>query len=156
MRKFAYSRVRCSVAGMALTAVTAAMLGLAGCASQQTSGEPSLYAGLGGKAGITTVVHAFLVNVGKDSRINQAFAHSNLANLQVQLVNLIGQDAGGPEVYTGPDMYQAHKGMHITDAQWNAFMEDFGKTLAQENVSELDQSRLIGLLEPMKSEVVGH
>ena len=156
MRKHSYSRLRRGVTGIASAALMTGLLGIVGCASQQANQEPSLYSSLGGNAGITTVVHAFIVNVGKDSRINNAFAHANLADLQTQLVDMIGQDTGGPEVYTGPDMYQAHKGMHITVAQWNAFMEDFGKTLTQEKVSELNQSRLLGILMPMKSEIVGH
>lgn len=138
------------------TALAAAVL-LGGCAKPQSKmATPSLYSQLGGQQGITTVVHAFLVNVGKDPRINGRFAHANLAHLQTALVDQIGQLAGGPQVYTGPDMYQAHKGMHITNAQWNAFMEDFSDTLKQEHVAPLAQQELIGLLEPMKSDIVGH
>ncbi len=156
MRKHSYSRLRRGLVGVAWASLITGLVGLTGCANQQVSQGPSLYTSLGRNAGITTVVHAFIVNVGKDRRINARFKHANLANLQTQLVDLIGQDTGGPEVYTGPDMYQVHKGMHITDAQWNAFMEDFGKTLTQEKVPELTQARLLGILMPMKSEIVGH
>ncbi len=132
-------------------------MGMGGCAYKQAQmNGPSLYQQLGGQAGITTVVHAFVINVSKDKRINAAFAHANLTELQTQLVAFIGEKAGGPEIYTGPDMYQAHKGMNITDAQWSAFMQDLGATLKQEKVPELAQSELLGLLMPMKSEIVGH
>lgn len=117
---------------------------------------PSLYKQLGGRAGITTMVHAFVINITKDQRINAAFTHTNLTEFQSQMVAFIGEKAGGPEIYTGPDMYQAHKGMNITDAQWNAFIQDLAKTMKQENVPELAQSELLGILMPMKSDIVGH
>ncbi|MGC8560422.1 MAG: group I truncated hemoglobin [Phycisphaerae bacterium] len=138
------------------TALAVAVL-LGGCAkSPSNMAAPSLYSQLGGQQGITTVVHAFLINVSKDPRINGRFAHANIAELQTALVNQIGQLSGGPQVYTGPDMYQAHKGMHITDAQWNAFMEDFSDTLKEEHVTPVAQQELIDLLAPMKSDIVGH
>ncbi|MGC8624555.1 MAG: group I truncated hemoglobin [Phycisphaerae bacterium] len=144
-------------AGLGMIAALVLVMGVGGCAKNQNQlNGPSLYQQLGGQSGITTVVHAFLIKVGKDQRINAAFAHTNLANLQTQLVAYIGEKSGGPQVYTGPDMYQTHKGMHITDAQWNAFMQDFGMTLKQEKEPQLAQAELLGLLMPMKSEIVGH
>ena len=144
-------------AGLGTIAALVMVLTVGGCAknSAQMNG-PSLYEQLGGQSGITTVVHAFLINVSKDNRINAAFSHANLADLQTQLVAYIGEASGGPQVYTGPDMYQAHKGMNITDAQWNAFVQDLGATLKQEKVPELAQSELLGILMPKKSEIVGH
>ncbi len=144
-------------AGLVTIAALVLAIGLGGCAKNQNQmNGPSLYEQLGGQSGITTVIHAFLINVGKDKRINAAFAHSNLANLQTQLVAFIGEKSGGPQVYTGPDMYQAHKGMNITDGQWNAFVQDLGMTMKQEKVPELAQAELLGILMPMKSEIVGH
>ena len=144
-------------AGLGTIAALVLALGVGGCAKNQNQmNGPSLYEQLGGQSGITTVVHAFLINVGKDNRINAAFAHANLAQLQTQLVAYLGEKSGGPQIYTGPDMYQAHKGMNITDAQWNAFVQDLGATLKQEKVPELAQAELLGILMPKKSEIVGH
>ncbi len=149
--------LRSVVSTAVLPAFIAAAALLGGCSHPQAAmAPPSLYSQLGGQQGITTVVHAFLLNVGKDSRINGAFAHADIADLQKQLVNQIGELSGGPQIYTGPDMYAAHKGMHITEAQWNAFMQDFSNTLKQEKVAPLAQQELIGLLAPMKSDIVGH
>ncbi len=132
-------------------------LGLGGCTgNQKGSRTPTLYEQLGGQKGVNNLVHALIVNVGKDSRINGKFAHTNLSHLQVQLVNLIGQDSGGPQIYTGPDMYAVHKGMHITPAQWNSFMQDFGLAMRQEHLSDFAQARLLGILMPMKVDIVGH
>ncbi len=138
------------------TMLLAASAALVGCANQNSGDQSSLYHQLGGNAGITTVVHTFIGIVSADKRINARFAHANIPQLESQLVAQLGQETGGPEVYTGPDMYQAHKGMNITDAEWNAFMQDFALALKKDKVPELAQARLISLLEPQKSEIVGH
>ena len=132
-------------------------LGVGGCASNQgdTSGE-ALYQQLGGEAGINKLVSLWLTNAGQDPVLKPAFAHADMAHLQAQMVTLIGQDAGGPQVYTGPDMYAAHQGMHITDAQWDAFMHDLHKAMQTEQISNLTQAELLGILLPMKTDIVGH
>ncbi len=140
---------------MAMAAVLAATLGLAGCSSMGTKTQPTLYSQLGGEKGISQVVDAFVLNVSHDQRINARFAHVDIKHLKTQLTAFLCQETGGPQVYTGPDMYAVHKGMHITNAQWTAFMADFELTLKQEKVPQLEQAQLLGLLEPMKSEIVG-
>ena len=144
-------------AGLGMIAALALVIGLSGCAEPQAHmNGPSLYEQLGGESGLNSFVHDFLVNVSKDNRINKDFAHANMANLQKQLVAYIGEKAGGPQIYTGPDMYQAHKGMNITDAQWNAFMQDLEATLKQVKAPQLAQAELLGIMMPKKSEIVGH
>ena len=132
-------------------------LGLGGCAGNHgAAAQTSLYQQLGGQAGITRFVQAWTAKVGNDARINAAFAHTDMPHLRAQLVNLLGQDSGGPQVYTGPDMYVVHRGMHITNAQWNAFMEDGHKAMQQEHYSDVTQAELLGILLPMKMDIVGH
>lgn len=140
---------------MAMVALLAASVGLTGCSSLGTHAQPTLYSQLGGEKGISRVVDAFVLNVSHDKRINARFAHVNIPHLESQLTTFFCQETGGPQVYTGPDMYAVHKGMHITNAQWTAFMTDFELTLKQEKVPQLQQAQLLGLLEPMKSEIVG-
>ena len=148
-------RAKHQIASIAMTALLTATLGLAGCSSMGHTSQPTLYSQLGGEKGISAVVHAFVLNVAHDQRINARFAHVNIPHLEAQLTAFFCQETGGPQVYTGPDMYAVHKGMHITNAQWTAFMTDFELTLKQEKVPQLQQARLLGLLEPMKSEIVG-
>jgi len=86
--------------------------------------EPSLYEQLGGEAGVYTVLDAFLGNVLADTRINWMFATADAANLRLQLHDQICAATGGGCTYTGADMVTAHAGMAITDAQFNALVED--------------------------------
>ena len=137
----------------------AALLVMCG-ATISTAQTPTLYTKLGGQAAIVAVVDQFVANVGADSRINKFFAQTvadpqRLAAFKTNLVNLICQGTGGPCKYTGKSMKDAHKGMGITDADFNALVEDLVAALNKFNVSQDNQKALLGLLGPMKPDIVG-
>ena len=51
-------------------------------------------------------------------------------------------------------MKDAHKGMGITDAQFDAFVEDLQLALDEKGVAEQDKKELLDALAPMKADVV--
>lgn len=114
----------------------------------------SLYDRLGGEAAIKAVVDEFVANVGADTRINAYFANADLDRLKGHLVNQIGQASGGPQVYTGRDMKTTHAGMGIDEPAFNALVEDLVKALDKFNVPEAEKNELLGVLGPMKSDIV--
>jgi hemoglobin len=130
---------------------------LGGC--QDISTKPmmqkSLYDRLGGKDAIMAVVDDFVGNVAADKRINGYFATADIPRLKRNLVDQICQGTGGACAYTGKDMKAAHRGMGITDADFDALVEDLVKTLKKFNVPAKEQSELLGILGPMKPQIVG-
>jgi hemoglobin len=122
--------------------------------------KKSLYDRLGGKKGITTVVNDFVGNVGGDNRINKFFVDTvkdkaRLAKFKTNLVNQICSASGGPCKYGGKDMKTAHKGMGITDADFNALVEDLVKALDKNKVDATSKGELLGALGGMKGDIVG-
>ncbi len=115
----------------------------------------SLYERLGGKQAIRAVVAQFVSNVGGDQRINHYFAKTNLTHLKAMLVDQICAGSGGPCKYKGRDMKTAHKGMGISDADFKALVEDLVKALDKFKVAKKEQDDLLGLLGPMKGDIVG-
>ena len=137
--------------------VVVATLNLAACA---TMGDPppTLYKRLGGREGIALVVGDFVTNMAGDSRVNARFKDMkgpDVEKLKSNLADQICDATGGPCSYLGRDMKTTHKGMKITDAEWNATVENLTKALAKNNVPAKDQSELLGLLGPMKADIVG-
>ncbi len=116
--------------------------------------DASLYARLGGKGAIIAVVDDFVGRVGADKRINQFFAKTDLANLKKMLVDQICEASGGPCKYTGKDMKTAHKGMGVSEADFNALVEDLVATLDKFKVPEKEKNTLLGVLGPMKGDIV--
>jgi hemoglobin len=124
----------------------------AGCASMMA--EKSLYDRLGGKPAIQAVVDDFVANVAADARINRYFAGANIGRLKTQLVDQICEATGGPCKYTGQNMKDAHRGMGVTGAAFDALVEDLVKTLDKFKVPAKEKGELLGALGPMKKDIV--
>jgi hemoglobin len=140
---------------LAFPAVFLAALLLAACQDMGMAPQKSLYERLGGKEAITAVVDDFVANVAADKRINGFFAKADIPRLKRNLVDQICQATGGPCTYTGKDMRTAHKGMGITDADFNALVEDLKKSLDKFKVPAKEQGELLGALGSMKPQIVG-
>ena len=120
--------------------------------------EPTLYKRLGGREGIRGVVDDFVAFLVADPRVKDRFTKLTPAQVEKLKTNASDQicDAtGGPCSYLGKDMKAAHTGMNITEVDWNATVEDLIKALDKRNVAKKDQQELIGLLAPMKKDIVG-
>jgi hemoglobin len=126
-----------------------------GAAHAQVSkpGVP-LFDRLGGKPAITAVVDDFVANVAADGRINGFFAKTDIPRLKTLLVEQICAGSGGPCAYTGRDMKTTHANMGVTDAHFGALVEDLVKTLDKFKVPQREQEELLGVLGPMKSDIV--
>ena len=125
-----------------------------GMMDQKSMGQKSLYDRLGGKPAITAVVDDFIGNVAGDGRINKRFANANIPRLKGMLVDQICEATGGPCKYTGQSMKDAHTGMKITDAEFNALVEDLVKSLDKFKVGAQEKSELLGALGGMKGDIV--
>jgi hemoglobin len=132
---------------------------LAVTATTVVAKKKTLYDNLGGKKGITAVVNDFVNNCAGDTRINSFFKATasdpaKLKKFKANLVDQICQASGGPCKYTGKDMKTAHAGMGVSTADFNALVEDLVKSLDKYKVKPADKDTLLGVLGPMKSDIV--
>ena len=139
---------------IACIALLASGILLGGCTSEPMKSEPTLYQRLGGKEAIVAVVDDFVGNVAADKRINGYFAKTNIPRLKQMLVDQICAGTGGPCTYTGRDMKAAHAGMGVDDAAFSALVEDLVKTLDKFKVPAKEKGELLGILGPMKADIV--
>ena len=116
--------------------------------------EGSLYERLGGVEAITAVARAFDERAGKDGRINQKFARTNLDRLTKEFIDQLCQDSGGPCTYTGLSMKKSHTNMGVTNGEFDAFMEDLVAVLDDFKVGKAEQDQLLSLLRPMRDDIV--
>lgn len=132
---------------------------LCGCASTPppSPAPPSdaLYRSLGSTAGIERLVDATLARVHADLRINLFFENTDLADLRRLLIEQICSASGGPCVYTGRSMEEAHSGMNLSDEDFDAFVEDLVAAMNEVAVSAPTQQQVLGLFGPMKPDIVG-
>jgi hemoglobin len=136
--------------------VTAAALLVAGCAGGMMGEKKApLYDRLGGRPAIQAVVDDFIGNVAADARINNRFAGAPIGKLKTNLVDQICEATGGPCKYTGQNMKSVHAGMQITDAEFDALVEDLSKSLDKLKVAEAEKGELLTALGKMRKDVVG-
>src|SRR6185369_9288421 len=124
-------------------------------AQTSTAAGESLYLELGGKDGITKVVDLFLAKVDNDLRINLFFEKTDHKDLRNLVIEQFCHATGGPCVYSGRSMEEAHSGMNLNDADFAAFVEDLVAALDELKVPKASQDKLLALLGPMKPQVVG-
>ena len=155
MRK--WTRVMLGAALAASLMVGAAQPSFAGGknkAKAASKKEKSLYERLGGKTAITAVVDEFVARVAADTRINKFFGSTDIATLKMHLVNQICEASGGPCKYTGRTMKEAHLGMGVATADFNALVEDLVGAFDKFKVGEKEKNELLSVLGPMKGDIV--
>ncbi len=125
----------------------------------EPAGIPTLFTNLGGLPAITAVVDQFLANVVGDNRINKFFTQTvanpeRVAALRQNLIDQVCAGAGGPCTYKGKDMKSAHRNMMITDAEFDALVDDLIKALDKFSVPLPEKAALLGVLAPMRADIV--
>lgn len=123
-------------------------------ASQPPAPPATLFVRLGGLPAIEAVTDDFLARVASDERINVGFAGSNVPKVRQRLIELFCMATGGPCVYSGRDMKTAHAGMGVTSAQFDALAGHLVATLDKFKVPEKEKGELLGLVAPMKKDIV--
>ncbi|MBS0569901.1 MAG: group 1 truncated hemoglobin [Proteobacteria bacterium] len=142
------------IAFVALVAVS--LFGCAGTAARPAPApQGALYRALGGTAGITRVVDLFLTRINADARINTLFTHADHADLRRLVIEQLCAATGGPCVYGGRNMEEAHSGLNLTEADFSAFMGDLVAAMDDGGVPLAQQNQVIALLVPMKPQIVG-
>lgn len=148
--------------------VLLALAASAGCAAKEEAAVDStgsaaatrtLYDRLGGTTAIASVVDGFVANVAADGRINKFFTRvagdtAAMREFKQKLVDQICAGTGGPCTYTGKDMKTAHQGMGLSNADFDALVEDLTKALDAAGVSAADKQELLGVLGPMRTDIV--
>src|SRR5580698_339290 len=117
------------LAGLALFSV------LVACSSAPST-PPTLYDQLGGKGGIDAITDGFLTNLANDSRIAHFFAKTDIDKFRSMLVKQFCFVSGGPCQYDGKSMLEAHKDINVTNADFNALVEDLEKAMDDLHVAQ--------------------
>jgi hemoglobin len=124
---------------------------LAACAAR----EPSLYQRLGGTPGIAAVMDSFVDNVRADPMINKRFAGADIPHTKQMLTELFCKATGGPCEYTGRSLKDIHRGMDISDPEFNAMAADLTKTLDTFKLPDRERREVMNLFNSLRGDVVG-
>lgn len=149
--------------GLTLLALTLTLgtAGLTGCETTPGAGPAaavqtdSLYNRLGGESGIRKIADSWADRVATNKDLAARFSQGDMDQFRDRLFTQMGERTGGPQVYMGKDMRTLHKGMNISEAEWDAFLNALENTLQAQNVPAVAQEELLLIYTPMKRDVVG-
>ena len=121
---------------------------------------PSLYDRLGGVYNIATVVDDLIDRIMVDPRLNanprvdEAHHRVAPAGFKFLVTEMVCWAAGGPQQYSGRPMGDSHRDLMITEAEWQAFMDDFQQTLDKFQVPQAERDELNAIVESTKDGIV--
>ena len=127
-----------------------ALLGLA----TPAFADDTLFADMGGQPVIDRLADASMEAYLADPRIAPIFSESNTDRIRAEFRVQFCQVAGGPCQYTGHDMVAAHKGLRLTNAAFNALVEDLQGAMTKVGIGFATQNRFLARLAPMQRDVV--
>jgi hemoglobin len=149
------TRARLALAALVLCAFAAP---LAASAQQSPApASPTLYQRLGGYDAIAAVTDDFIGRLASDAKLQKFFvgaSDNSKARIRQLVVDQLCAATGGPCIYLGRDMKTVHKGLNITEADWQAAVNDFGATLAKFKVGAAEQRDLAAALATIKPDIV--
>lgn len=128
------------------------LLTLSGC--QTISSATTLYDQLGGKPGVEKIADRFVRLVIIDPRVEQHFKDTNLDRFYEKLVEHLCQVSDGGCAYTGDDMVTVHKGMNISEREFNVIVETMQQALNEAQVPLSAQNQLLAKLAPMRADII--
>lgn len=118
----------------------------------------TLYQRLGGYDAIAAVTDDFLDRLGGDPRFRRFFQGvrpAEMHRIRQHLVEQLCEAAGGPCDYTGRRMEAVHRGMHITEAEWDAAAAHLVASLDKFHVPPAEKNQVIAFVVSQKPDIVG-
>jgi hemoglobin len=121
--------------------------------------KKALWDRLGGDKGVAKIIDDFVELAGKDPKVNfdrngkYLKDATSVARLKRGLIDLFSSGFGGPHKYEG-SMRVVHKGMGITDAEFDASVAALKKALEKNGVSDDDAKFVLAAVEGTRQQIV--
>lgn len=108
----------------------------------------------GGPAGLKALMDDFMVILLADPRMRPVFELADQQRVKDKLAEQFCVILGGDCVYTGMDMVEAHAGIEVHQADFNALVEDLQIAMDARGIPTRAQNKLLAKLAPMHREVI--
>src|ERR1700753_376461 len=116
--------------------------------------DDTLYQDMGGVDAMKKIASDTADHFLADPRIKATFDNTNMDRFRILLGEQFCVVAGGPCTYTGRNMKDTHKGLHLGNADFNAVVEDLQKAMDKNGVPFATQNRFLARLAPMQHDIV--
>jgi hemoglobin len=103
------------------------------------------------------VANDLLPRLRADPQLGRFWAHRAKDSIQREkqlLIDFLCASAGRPMYYRGRDMSLVHRGLRISESDWNVFLGHAAATLAKFKVPEAEQSEVVKFVQGLKQDIV--
>ncbi|GAB7044228.1 MULTISPECIES: group I truncated hemoglobin [Catenuloplanes] len=114
----------------------------------------TLYESIGGEAAVRAAVDEFYRRVLNDPDLAGYFAGVDVARLKAHQRAFLAVAVGGPAAYPGRSMSDAHAGLGITDADFDAVVAHLAGTLTGLGVPAHETAQIEAALAPLRADIV--
>lgn len=124
---------------------------------ENSSTRESLYKRLGGYDAIAAFVADLMPRLYNDSALWVYWKGKSLDSRrrgEQLLVDFLCAAFGGPAFYAGPDMKSSHRGLGITEPEWQLLLAHIGATFDALGVGEAERTEVIEATNSLKWDIV--
>ena len=114
----------------------------------------NIYQAIGGRAAVTAAVDGLYGRIVADPVLGRFFPRGVAAVHRAYVVTVLGEALGGPERYRGPDLVKAHRGLGITDADFDRTAGHLVATLDSLGVPGHLADQIVGIVAGLRPAVV--
>jgi hemoglobin len=117
----------------------------------------SLYKRMGGYDIIAAIADDFLVKLVAHEKMQRFFygaSESTRTQRRQYIVDFLCAKTGGPCAYTGRSMKDSHKGLGISDDDWNNLVDFFLESLKKFGLQQKETEELMEFIASLRSEIV--
>ncbi|MFN0110157.1 MAG: group I truncated hemoglobin [Blastocatellia bacterium] len=117
----------------------------------------SLYQRLGGYDALAAVTDEFIGRLASDKDIGRFFvgaSDDSKKRIRQLVLDQLCAATGGPCIYIGRDMKTVHKGLKITDKDWDASVKHLIATLDKFKVQKKEKEETLAAIASLKKDIV--
>lgn len=116
--------------------------------------DENLYQALGAEAGIARITDNFILEIANDERVITYFEDSNVERFRKYFMEHLCMLSDGPCEYTGDTMVDTHVGMNVSEADFNAIVEDLIEAMNKAEVAIGTQNRLLARMAQLREQII--
>jgi hemoglobin len=118
------------------------------------SSRSSIYEQFGGQPAVELVVAYFIDEIGYDKTIYAYFQETDVDRFTEKMTELICVQLDGPCTYTGDSMEASHKGMKVTEKDFNRLVDLLIAAMDRAEIAHNKQNQLLAKLAPMRKDIL--
>lgn len=128
--------------------------------AETSSKGASIYERLGGEEGISSIVDQILETHMKNPILKDIFLPlkndpEHFEQIKKHSKEFLAAGTGGSVEYTGKDLPTAHKGLHTTEKQYIAVVDDILIVLDEHQIDEETKKDMLFILYSLKDQIIG-